>query len=181
MADATPARDLSKVAMEAIRLQNGYALAVDARDWDYFRTLFTPDVRAHYPHSSFDGVDDWLGNFIPLHDEYAWSLHVITNRFLTRASGGTGNHVGRPVRGRYVVSAPGHANGVQTRAAAKIDQSAARRERSVQPTPHLAAHILDQHVVAARTIVVSRDAVERLLGLAQLCQGVFRGHHENFN
>jgi hypothetical protein len=32
MADATLARDLSKVAMEAIRLQNGYALAVDARD-----------------------------------------------------------------------------------------------------------------------------------------------------
>jgi hypothetical protein len=79
MADAIRARDLSKVAMEAIRLQNGYALAIDARDWDYFRTLFTPDVQAHYPHSSFDGVDDWLVNFIPLHDEYAWSLHVITN------------------------------------------------------------------------------------------------------
>jgi len=80
--------DLSSVALEAIRLQNGYALAIDARDWDYFRTLFTPDVQAHYPHSSFDGLDAWLENFIPLHDEYAWSLHVITNHVVRADSDG---------------------------------------------------------------------------------------------
>ena len=28
-----PAGDLSRVALEAMRLQNGYALAIDARDW----------------------------------------------------------------------------------------------------------------------------------------------------
>src|SRR5882757_4498527 len=53
-------------------------------------------------------------------------LHAISNRFLMRASGGTGNHVGRPVRGCYVVSTPGHANGVQASTAAEIDQPAVR-------------------------------------------------------
>jgi hypothetical protein len=86
--DATPAGDLSKVALEALRLQNGYALAIDARDWDYFSTLFTPDVQAQYPHRRFDGMDDWLGNFIPLHDEYAWSLHVITNHVVREDANG---------------------------------------------------------------------------------------------
>ena len=28
-----PASDLSRIAVEAMRLQNGYALAIDARDW----------------------------------------------------------------------------------------------------------------------------------------------------
>ncbi len=63
-----PASDLSRVALEAMRLQNGYALAIDARDWELFRTVFTPDVRADYPHGVFNGMEDWLGNFIPFHD-----------------------------------------------------------------------------------------------------------------
>jgi hypothetical protein len=29
-----PATDLSRVALESMRLQNGYALAIDARDCD---------------------------------------------------------------------------------------------------------------------------------------------------
>ena len=83
-----PASDLSKVALESIRLQNGYALAIDARDWNYFKTMFTPDVQADYPHGSFDGMDDWLGNFIPFHDECAWTLHVITNHVVGEDSQG---------------------------------------------------------------------------------------------
>lgn len=75
MADA----GLSAVAVEAMRLQNGYALAIDARDWDLFRTVFTADVRADYPHAVFDGIDAWLGNFIPFHDTCAWTVHEITN------------------------------------------------------------------------------------------------------
>ena len=65
--------------MEAMRLQNGYALAIDARDWELFRTVFTPDVRADYPHAVFDGMEAWLGNFIPFHDTCAWTVHEITN------------------------------------------------------------------------------------------------------
>ena len=71
--------DLSLVAVEAMRLQNGYALAIDARDWELFRTVFTPDVRADYPHGVFEGMEDWLGNFIPFHDTCAWTVHEITN------------------------------------------------------------------------------------------------------
>ncbi|MBB3665613.1 hypothetical protein FB384_004571 [Prauserella sediminis] len=69
---------IATVATEAALLQNGYALAVDSRDWDHFRTLFAPDVVAVYPHGRFDGVDAWLDNFVPIHDEYAWSLHVMS-------------------------------------------------------------------------------------------------------
>ena len=76
--------ELSTVAVEAMRLQNGYALAIDARDWDLFRTVFTPDVQADYPHARFDGMDDWLGNFIPFHDTCAWTVHEITNHVVGR-------------------------------------------------------------------------------------------------
>ena len=51
-----PGAGLSTVAVEAMRLQNGYALAIDARDWELFRTVFTPDVQADYPHGVFDGM-----------------------------------------------------------------------------------------------------------------------------
>ena len=74
-----PDLSLSGVAVEAMRLQNGYALAIDARDWELFRTVFTSDVRADYPHGVFEGVEDWLGNFIPFHDTCAWTVHEITN------------------------------------------------------------------------------------------------------
>ena len=82
------AEDLSRVAAEATRLQNGYALAIDARDWDSFRTLFTPDVFARYPNSDYHGIDDWLKFFIPFHDECAWTLHVLTNHVAGRDGDG---------------------------------------------------------------------------------------------
>jgi hypothetical protein len=69
---------LDEVAVAATRLQNGYALAIDTREWDYFRTLFTPDVVARYPHAEFHGMDDWLGNFIPFHDTCQWTSHALT-------------------------------------------------------------------------------------------------------
>lgn len=74
-----PTDGLSKIAVDVMRLQNAYALAIDTRDWDLFRTLFTPDVQADYPHSIFDGMSAWLENFIPFHDACAWTLHEMTN------------------------------------------------------------------------------------------------------
>ncbi len=74
-----PTVDLGKVAVESARLQNGYALAVDTRDWDYFRTLFTPDVLAFYPKSDYNGIESWLESFIPFHDECTWTLHMMAN------------------------------------------------------------------------------------------------------
>jgi hypothetical protein len=86
--DAIPRTDLSTVAVEAMRLQNGYALGIDARDWELFRTLFTPDVQADYPHGVFDGMDAWLENFIPFHDTCAWTVHEVTNHFVGADSEG---------------------------------------------------------------------------------------------
>jgi SnoaL-like domain len=83
-----PAGDLSRVAVAAMRLQNAYALAIDARDWELFRTVFTTDVRADYPHAVFDGMDAWLDNFIPFHDTCAWTVHEITNHVVGEDSSG---------------------------------------------------------------------------------------------
>jgi hypothetical protein len=80
--------DLTAVAVEGIRLENGYALSIDARDWDMFRTLFTPDVVADYPHGVFDGMDAWLDNFIPFHDTCQWTVHEITNHVVGEDSQG---------------------------------------------------------------------------------------------
>jgi hypothetical protein len=83
-----PATDLSRVAVAAMRLQNGYALAIDARDWELFRTVFTADVQADYPHATFNGMEAWLENFIPFHDTCAWTVHEITNHVVGADSQG---------------------------------------------------------------------------------------------
>jgi hypothetical protein len=80
--------DLNAVAVEAMRRQNGYALAIDARDWELFKQQFTPDVTADYPHSVFDGMDAWLDDFIPFHDTCQWTVHEITNHTVGEDSGG---------------------------------------------------------------------------------------------
>src|SRR5689334_6934734 len=70
---------LNAVAIEAMRLQNGYARAIDTRDWDYFRTLFSADVVAIYPQMDrLEGMDAWLAVFIPFHDTCSWIQHVMT-------------------------------------------------------------------------------------------------------
>ncbi|GLY38968.1 hypothetical protein Amsp01_049920 [Amycolatopsis sp. NBRC 101858] len=80
--------NLDAVALAALRLQNGYALAIDTRDWDYFRTLFTPDVLACYPNRDYHGLDDWLGDFVPFHDRCGWTAHVMTNHVVGGDDGG---------------------------------------------------------------------------------------------
>ncbi len=74
-----PSTALSTVAIESLRLQNGYADDVDTRNWDHFRTLFTPDVIADYPNEVYQGMEAWLVNFVPFHDECTWTLHEMTN------------------------------------------------------------------------------------------------------
>lgn len=71
--------DPMPAAVAGAQLQNAYALAIDTRDWDYFATLFTPDVHATYPNRSYDGMADWLSYFIPFHDECTWTLHMMSN------------------------------------------------------------------------------------------------------
>lgn len=71
------------VVLAAWHLQNTYAHAIDTRDWELFRSAFTPGVQVHTDHGSFDGLDAWLDFFIPFHDECGWTLHVMTNHHVT--------------------------------------------------------------------------------------------------
>jgi len=57
---------------------NGYALAIDARDWDSFRRCSLPTCSRATRTADYHGIDDWLKFFIPFHDECAWTLHVLT-------------------------------------------------------------------------------------------------------
>lgn len=77
-----PRSELTDVAVAARLLQNGYAYAVDIRDWSYFATLFTPEIRAEYPNTQYNGMAEWLSEFIPFHDECGWTSHVLTNHLV---------------------------------------------------------------------------------------------------
>jgi hypothetical protein len=80
--------DLNAIAIEAMRLQNGYGFTVDARDWTTFRTHFTNDVIARYPHRTYSGLDDWVGDFEPMHDTYPWSIHAMSNHVVGQDADG---------------------------------------------------------------------------------------------
>src|SRR5258708_890573 len=61
-----------------------------------------------------------------------------------------------------------HADGVEAGAAAQVDQSAASRECGIQQPPHFAAHVLDEVIVAPRTVVVGSDTVKGIPRVTQL-------------
>jgi hypothetical protein len=83
-----PSVELARVAVGALRLQNGYAQSIDTRDWGLFRTLFASDVVAEYPNGRFEGIDEWLGFFVPFHDGCGWIQHVMTNHVVGEDIGG---------------------------------------------------------------------------------------------
>src|SRR5258708_1316778 len=90
-------------------------------------------------------------------------------------------HLRRPIGGGDMMSDLRHADGIKASAAAQIDQSAARSECGVQPAPHFAAHFLNKNIVAAWTVIVCGDAVERLLSVAQLrCAGWVHGQWSEY-
>jgi len=66
---------------EIARLLYRYARAVDTKDWDLYRSVFTPDAYIDYSSAGvvagrLDEVVDWLAtNFGAL----PWSMHYITN------------------------------------------------------------------------------------------------------
>ncbi len=74
----------------------------------------------------------------------------------------------QPVRRRNAMSGSSHANRIQPRAAAEIHQSAAWSERRIQNSPHLAAHVLDQRIIAPWSIVVRSNAIEGITRFAEL-------------
>jgi hypothetical protein len=74
--------DLRAVAVDAAQLQNGYAVAIDTRDWDYFATLFAPDVVAVYPNDTYEGISTWLEFFVAFHDGCLWTQHVMSTHLV---------------------------------------------------------------------------------------------------
>lgn len=75
--------DLQRVSYELdIRaLLNWYARAVDTKDWQLYRSVFTDDARIDYSSAgaavgSVDEVVDWLAAGF---DAIPWTMHYITN------------------------------------------------------------------------------------------------------
>jgi hypothetical protein len=67
-------------------LQNAYGLAIDRRDWESFRKLFTPDVEAIYPAGHYTSLDEWVDAFAQVHLRYTTTHHSMTNHVaLTRS------------------------------------------------------------------------------------------------
>ena len=62
---------------------NRYAMAVDTRDWDLFRTCFTDDVEADFssmwPGGVFHGGDAWVSKAREIIDGLDATQHIITN------------------------------------------------------------------------------------------------------
>ena len=59
-----------------------YARAVDSKDWDLYRSVFTEDAELDYTSAPFgiagtvDQIVEWLGQFLPL---LPWTMHYVTN------------------------------------------------------------------------------------------------------
>lgn len=68
-----------ELLVRARQLQNGYAFAIDTRDWELFSKMFSKDVLAVYPRQTYDGLDAWLDDFVPTHAAFGWSRHEMTN------------------------------------------------------------------------------------------------------
>jgi len=60
-----------------------YAMGVDTRDWDLFRTCFTDDVEADFsslwPGAVFHGGDAWVAQARGIVDGLDATQHIITN------------------------------------------------------------------------------------------------------
>jgi 3-phenylpropionate/cinnamic acid dioxygenase small subunit len=71
--------------LEIDDLLTRYATAVDNKDWDLFRTCFTPDAFIDYTAAGgikgrLPEVADWLAQVLPL---FPMTQHVVTNRAVT--------------------------------------------------------------------------------------------------
>ncbi len=67
-----------------------YATGIDRRDWDLFRTCFTPDCDVDYGADigtwhSLDEITEWMRQ---VHDPCGHTLHRITNVVVTPATDG---------------------------------------------------------------------------------------------
>ena len=56
-----------------------YALAMDARRWDLFDSVFTQDVRSNYPSQQWTSVQDFKKDFAESHAGYVATQHAVMN------------------------------------------------------------------------------------------------------
>ena len=115
--------DTRLVALEARLLQNTYAHAIDARNWDLFRTVFAPDVAADYPRRRYEGIAEWLDDFVPFHDACSWTLHMMSNHLVGHDADGVWASCYGDVRWQLTASADrySHALGMYQDRLALID------------------------------------------------------------
>lgn len=60
-----------------------YATGIDRKDWDLFRTVFTPDCQLDYGQiGSWDGVEAVAEFMILAHAGAGYTLHRITNQVI---------------------------------------------------------------------------------------------------
>src|SRR2546427_8065013 len=63
-------------------LMNAYARAIDTKDWDLLRTLFTPDALLDYTHEGggrgdIDDATAWLSKALA---PFSMCQHIVANR-----------------------------------------------------------------------------------------------------
>jgi hypothetical protein len=65
-----------------------YSLGIDRKDWELFRTCFTPDCEIRFgPGLEWDGVDDVTEAFDRIHAPLDASLHRLSNLYVESFSG----------------------------------------------------------------------------------------------
>ena len=84
-----PARQADVLAIRDLAI--AYGFAVDDRDWDRWKSLFTSDARIDYTHSggiagTLEQVAAWLPDAMSV---FAWSLHSILTHEIRFTGGGT--------------------------------------------------------------------------------------------
>lgn len=66
-----------------------YASGIDRRDWDLFRTCFTPDCAIDYGEiGSWNGAEEITGYMAAVHEQCGHSLHRISNVAVERLPDG---------------------------------------------------------------------------------------------
>ncbi len=132
--------DTRLVAIDARLLQNTYAHAIDARNWDLFRTVFAADVVADYPRRRYESIAEWLDDFVPFHDACSWTFHVMSNHLVGHDADGVWASCYGDVRWQLKASADryNHALGMYQDRLAVVDGTwviACRRFRMVMVRP----------------------------------------------
>lgn len=80
---------------EIMAAQSAYGAAIDCREWEWFRDIFTTDVVAEYRIADgsrlgrWSGLDPWLEAFIQIHEPLGDTQHMMLNH-LAKAEGNGG-------------------------------------------------------------------------------------------